>query len=267
MLRILVPKISSRNIAKLNTVESDYLVGNIDKCDILDYSGAITKPIELIDKTNDFEYNGFKYLSTVFTSNYYIQQCCSFNTGIASILKAISPHFSLIRDDINKNKFIGDFLKTIAIELEEKSLFKSLHCGHYKLKRKVILKALLETQDYDIYPVFKYLALRFKYGLTILEDDTFQTVLMPEHRKSIILLKNKNTYYLLCSKTGETNLFDANEVKNWISKVKLNLFKLDDVAKYKVDDLRDITKKNNIDISSCIKKDEIYACIKTWLNS
>lgn len=267
MLRTLVPKISSRNVAKLNTVETDYLVGDINNCDILDYSGAITKPIELIDKTNDFEYNGFKYLSTVFTSNYYIQQCCSFNTGIASILKAISPHFALIRDEINKNKFIGDFWKTIAIELEEKALFKSLHCSHYKLKRKVILKALLDTKDYDIYPVFKYLALRFKYGLSILEDDTFQTILMPENRKSIVLLKNNNIYYLLCSKSGENNLFDANEVKNWIGKVKLNLFKLEDVSKYKVDDLRDISKKNNIDISSCLKKDDIYASIKNWLNS
>jgi hypothetical protein len=267
MLKTLVPKISSRNVAKLNTVETDYLLGDIKNCDILDYSGAITKPIELIDKTNDFEYNGFKYLSNVFSSNYYIQQCCSFNTGIASILKAISPHFALIRDEINKNKFIGDFMKTIAIELEEKTLFKSLHCGHYKLKRKVILKALLDTKDYDIYPVFKYLALRFKYGLTILEDDTFQTILMPENRKSIVLLKNNNIYYLLCSKSGDNNLFDASEVKNWIGKVKLNLFKLEDVSKYKVDDLRDISKKNNIDISNCLKKDDIYQCIKNWLNS
>ena len=267
MLRTLVPKISNRNLAKLSSGEPDYLVGNINKCDILDYSGAMTKPFEFIDKTNDFEYNGFKYLSTVFTSNYYIQQCCSFNTGIACILKAISPHFALMQDDLNKNKFIGDFFKTIAIELEEKALFKSMHCGHYKLKRKIILKALLETKDYDIYQVFKYLALRFKFGLTILEDDTFQTILMPDHRKSIILLKNNNIYYLLCSKSGENNLFDTNEVKNWIGKVKLNLFKLDDVAKYKVDELRDITKKNNIDISNCLKKDEIYACIKNWLNS
>ena len=267
MLRTLVPKISSRNVAKLNSEETDYLVGNIAKCDILDYSGAMTKPIELIDKTNDFEHNGFKYLSSVFTTNYYIQQCCSFNTGIAAILKAISPHFALLRDELHKSKFIGEFLKHIAIELEEKRLFKSLHCGHYKLKRKVILNALLETKDYDIYPVFKYLALRFKYGLTVLEDDTFQTVLLPEHRKSIILMKNNNIYYLLCSKSGDNNLFDANEVKHWIGKVKLNLFKLDVVSKYKVDELRDISKKNNIDISSCQKKDEIYACINTWLNS
>jgi len=267
MFRTLVPKISSRNVAKLNTDDCDYLVGNYTNCDVLDYSGAINKPIELIDKTNDFEYNGFQYLSTVFSSNYYIQKCCSFNTGIAAVLKAISPHFSLIQDDLNRNKFIGDFFKTIAIELEEKGLFKSMHCGHYKLKRKVILKALLETKDYDIYPVFKYLALRFKYGLSILEDDTFQTILMPEHRKSIILLKNNNTYYLLCSKSGDTNLFETNDVKKWISKVKLNLFKLEDVTKYKVDDLRDIAKKNNIDIASCLKKDEIYMSIKNWLNS
>jgi hypothetical protein len=267
MIKTLVPKISSRNVAKLNTEDTDYLVGNIDNCAILDYSSIINKPVEYIDKTNDFEFNGFKYLSTVFSSNYYIQQCCSVNTGIAGILKAISPHFALIRDDVNKNKFIGDFFKTIAIELEEKSLFKSLHCGHYKLKRKVILKALLETKDYDIYPIFKYLALRFKYGLTILEDDTFHTIYMPENRKSIILLKNNNTYYLLCSKSGESNLFDTHEVKNWIGKVKLNLFKLEDIAKYKVGDLRDISKKNNIDISNCLKKEDIYKCIKNWLNS
>jgi hypothetical protein len=131
----------------------------------------------------------------------------------------------------------------------------------------MIIKSLLETKDYDIYPVFKYLALRFKYGLTILEDDTFHTIYMPENRKSIILLKNNNTYYLLCSKSGESNLFDTHEVKNWIGKVKLNLFKLEDIAKYKVGDLRDISKKNNIDISNCLKKEDIYKCIKNWLNS
>jgi len=267
MLKTLVPKISNRNVAKFNIYEHDHLLGNIDKCDVLDYNSNLNKPIEFIDKTNDFEYCGFKYLASVFNSNYYIQKCCSFNTGIACILKAISPHFSLIQDDLNKNKFIGDFLKSIAIELEEKVLFKSLHCGHYKLKRKNILKALLETQDYDIYPVFKYLALRFKFGLTIIEDDTFLTVLMPENRKSIVLLKNNNIHYLLCNKFSDSNLYDSNDVKNWISKVKLNLFKLDDVTKYKVDDLRTICKKNNIDISNCSKKDEIYANIKNWLNS
>lgn len=267
MFKTLLPKISNRNLANFDNYEQDYLLGDIDKKDVLDYSSNLNKPIEFIDKTNDFEHNGFKYLATVFNSNYYIQQCCSFNTGIACILKAISPHFALIQDDLNKNKFISDFLKTIAFELEEKGLFKSLHCGHYKLKRKLILKALLETKDYDIYPVFKYLALRFKYGLTILEDNTFQTVLMLENRKSIILLKNNNIYYLLCNKFSDNNLYDSNEVKNWISKVKLNLFKLDDVTKYKVDDLRDICKKNNIDISNCSKKDEIYTNIKNWLNS
>jgi hypothetical protein len=265
MLKTLVPKISNRNVAKLSTVETDYLLGDIDIINVLDYSDVIAKPVELIDKTNDFEFNGFKYLATIFSSNYYIQQCCSVNTGIAAILKAICPHFALIRDDLNKNKFIGDFFKSIAIELEEKALFKSLHCGHYKLKRKMIIKSLLETKDYDIYPVFKYLALRFKYGLTILEDDTFHTIYMPENRKSIILLKNNNIYYLLCSKSGDNNLYDADELKNWIGKVKLNLFKLEDISKYKVGELRDICKKNNIDISTCQKKDDIYTSIKKWL--
>lgn len=268
MAKVLVPKISNRNVAKLNDTENyDYLLGNYNDTNILDYSGAVNKQVDFIDKTNDFEYNSFKYLSTVFSSNYYIQKCCSVNTGIASILKAISPHFSLIQDDINKNKFIVDLLKTLAIEIDEKGLFKKLHCGHYKLKRKEILKALIDTKDFDIYQVFKYLALRFNFGLTVIEDDTFHNIFEPINRKIVVLLKNDRSYYLLCSKSGDSTLFTQNEVKYWISKVKLNLFKLEDIHKYKVDDLRDISKKNNIDISGCNKKDEIYEKIKSWLVS
>jgi len=268
MARVLVPKISNRNVAKLrNNEDYDYLLGNYNDTDILDYSGAINKPVDLIDKTNDFEYNHFEYLSKIFTSNYYIQKCCSVNTGIASILKAISPHFSLLQDDINRNKFIVDLLKNLAIEIDEKYLFKKLHCGHYKLRRKEILKALLDTKDFDIYPVFKYIALRFNFGLTIIEDDTFHNIFQPVNRKSVVLLKNNESFFLLCSKTGDSTLFNSSEVKEWISKVKLNLFKLEDMHKYKVDDLRDIVKKNHIDISGSVKKDEIYEKIKAWLSS
>jgi hypothetical protein len=264
MSRILVPKISNRHVANLKTAEYDYLLGNYTD-DILDYDS--NRKLEYIDKTNDLEFNGFKFLSQVFDTDYYIIKNLDTNSAVNAVLNAISPHYSLIHDPAHRTKFMTDFMKHIGFEMDEKTLFKRLNCGHYKLKRKELIKICMDNKNYDQYCVLKYLAIRFNIGITILEDDTFQIVHRPDHRKSVVMLKNDTSYYLLCSKSSESYLYNWELVRGWVARVKTNLFKLESVDKYKVGDLRDIAKKNNIDISSLGKKDEIYAAIQNWLKN
>jgi hypothetical protein len=265
MSGFLVPKLTLRNTKKLEKeIVDDYLLSS-NEDDVLDYNNR-TKAIEYTDKTNDLEYNGFTFLSTIFNDNYYyiMKILNNNNSGIASILYAISPEFSLIEND--RFKFVDEFIKHLVVEIDERGLFKKLHCGKNHLKKKPLLKILLQTKKYDSYEVFKYMCIRFSIGLVILEEGTFQVIHEIPDRKCVILIKRDSQYWLLCDKNNESYLFTIGDSRKWINSLKGNMFKLLDINTYKVGDLRDIAKKHNIKISDCGKKDEIYDRIKKWIN-
>jgi hypothetical protein len=266
MVNFLLPKFTSKNTSVIKD-EDDYLL-KTDKVDlILEYSEN-TKPIEYTDKTNDLEYNDFKFLATIFNHNkFYIYSInLKHNNGIGNFIYAISSDFSLLDKEDSREKFIDNFVKYLGIEIDEKNLFKRLHCGNNHLKRRTIIKSLLEKKDYDNYNIFKYLCIRFSIGLVIMEDNTFQIIHEIPNRKCIILLKKDNNYWLLCNKDNTNYVYTMEETRGWLKLLKSNTFRLKDINTYKVVDLREIAKKNNIDLKDCNKKNDIYNKIKKWLD-
>jgi len=161
------------------------------------------------------------------------------------------------------------------LDIDEKSLSKKLDFTKNKIKRKLLQEILFRNQtfpkynidmDDDLLYVAKYISLRFKVGLLIIDSDkNYKYIVQFPNRLNIILLKKNNRYFILCNTNSESNLF-SNDTANIIveSLRKYIITKLNDIKDYKVDELKVIATKLGLNCSK--NKSELYEDIKISLS-
>jgi hypothetical protein len=271
-----LPKINKQHQFKV--ADDDFLLGNIDQYSldtILLYTQQGRK-IDNIDKTNCFETHGFEFLNEFLDDSYYMfyNKLWTHNTIISAILHLISPRFSLYKSREQLDDYIFEFRKRMGLDMDEKGLSRSLELLKHKIKRKLIQNILfidpsnnkynLDTDDH-LSQVIKYICLRFKIGLLIINiEKDYEYIYQIPDRLNIVLLKKGNQYNILCNINSQSNLF-SNDTTNIIIK-SLNKHicsKLKDINDYKVSDLKVISKKLGLDINK--NKSEMYEDIKKSL--
>jgi hypothetical protein len=270
MLKVLIPKISRNHIIHTPNFD-DYFLGNVDLSidEILNYNNN-TKKIEFIDKTNSLESNNFAFLSNLLdTTIYYVNPLKNYNENkiIASILLLISPRFSLIK---NKDEYIIKFRQQMAIDLDEKGLFKSLKLSEHKIRKKLIQELLLNLKENldvssDLIAVLKYLCYRFSIGLIIVKSDGgFHEIVLFPDRLNMVICQNGSNFMPLMDKDNASNLFSFEIANNIIKTLKSNIVNLKSIESYKVDELKIIGKKIGLNVSAGTKS-QIYENIKNYL--
>jgi hypothetical protein len=272
-----LPKLNKQHQFKPSN--DDFLLGDIDKYsfeNILLYSLQGRK-IDNIDKTNCFETHGFDFLNEFLDSSYYMfsNKNWTHNTFICAVLHLISPKFSLLKTTEVIDDYIFEFRKQMGLDIDEKSLSKKLDFTKNKIKRKLLQEILFRNQtfpkynidtDDDLVYVAKYICLRFKIGLLVVDNDkNYKYIIQFPNRLNIILLKNNNKYFILCNTNSESNLF-SNDITNLIvqSLRKYIITKLNDIKDYKVDELKVIATKLGLNNSK--NKSELYEDIKNSLS-
>ena len=272
-MKVLVPKISRNHVLTLPT-ENDYFLGDIDLSidEILNYNNN-TKKIDFIDKTNSLESNNFGFLTKLLdTRIYYLNPMKNYteNKIIASILLLVSPKFSLMRNKNDVAEYISKFRQQMAIDLDEKELFKSLKLTSLKLRKKLIQELLLKIQDNldvspDLIAILKYICFRFSLGLIIIKNDgSFNEIALFEDRLNMVICQNGNNFMPLMDKDNNSNIFDYTIANNIIKTLKSNIVNLKDIDAYKVEDLKLIGKQigKNVNVGT---KAQIYEIIKNYL--
>ena len=272
-MKVLVPKISRNHVLTLPT-ENDYFLGDIDLSidEILNYNNN-TKKIDFIDKTNSLESNNFGFLTKLLdTRIYYLNPMKNYteNKIIAAILLLVSPKFSLMRNKNDVDEYIQKFRQQMAIDLDEKELFKSLKLSSLKLRKKLIQELLLKlTDNLDVSPdliaILKYICFRFSLGLIIVKNDgSFNEIALFEDRLNMVICQNGNNFMPLMDKDNNSNIFDYTIANNIIKTLKSNIVNLKDIDAYKVEDLKLIGKQigKNVNVGT---KAQIYEIIKNYL--
>ena len=271
-----LPKINRHHQFKL--ADDDFLLGNIDQYsldNILLYSHKNRK-IDNIDKLNCFDTHGFEFLDSILDNTHYMyaNKLWIHNTLLSSILHLLSPRFSLFKSREQIDDYIFEFRKRMGLDIDEKSLGKTLELTKNKIKRNLVQEILFRDPqnpkynldiDVEFSKVIKLICLRFRIGLLIINNDKeYQYVHQFPDRLNIVLLKKVNQYYILCNKNNESNLFH-NDITNMIIK-SLNKFickELKNIHLYKVPELKEICKKLGIDQNK--NKLEMYEDIKKCL--
>ena len=272
-MKVLVPKISRNHVLTLPK-ENDYFLGDIDLSidEILNYNNN-TKKIDFIDKTNSLESNNFGFLTKLLdTQIYYLNPMKNYteNKIIASILLLVSPKFSLMRNKNDVDEYISKFRQQMAIDLDEKELFKSLKLSSLKLRKKLIQELLLKLNDNldvspDLIAILKYICFRFSLGLIIIKNDgSFNEIALFEDRLNMVICQNGNNFMPLMDKDNNSNIFDYTIANNIIKTLKSNIVNLKGIDAYKVEDLKLIGKQigKNVNVGT---KAQIYEIIKNYL--
>jgi len=276
-----LPKLNKQH--QFKPLDDDFFLGNMENYSldtILLYSSQ-SKKIQNIDKTNCIETHGFGFLNDMFveqnTFYMYENKVWKHNTFLCAILYLISPRFSLFKSDDTINDYLFDFRKRMGLDLEEKQMSKKLELTKNKLRRKVLEEILFRdpiTKNYnldenyeEILMVIKYLCLRFKIGVLIVDNEkNYSQIIQFPERLNIVLLKKNSRFFILCSTESESNLFSNEFTKNIIRGLNKHIIPtLHDIHNYKVDELKIISKKLGLDISK--NKSELYDDIKKCLSN
>ena len=271
-----LPKINKQHQFKV--ADDDFLLGKIDDyCldNILLYAHQNRK-IDNIDKTNCFETHGFEFLNNILDNTYYMygNKLWITNSLLSGILHLLSPKFSLFKNHEQITDYIFEFRKQMGLDIDEKSLGKTLELTKHKIKRKLVQEILFRDPtnpkynldfETDNIGVVKYICLRFRIGILIINNEKeYQYIHQFSDRLNIILLKKGSNYYILCNKHNQSNLFN-NEITALII-TSLNKFicpELKDISFYKVPELKLICKKLGLDQNK--NKSEMYEDIKKSL--
>jgi len=271
-----LPRINKQH--QFKTEQDDFFLGKTDDYsldNILLYS-LENRKIDNIDKTNCFETHGFDFLETILDNTYYMynNKLWNNNTLLSCILHLLSPRYSLFKSEDQIADYLFQFRKTMGLDIDEKSLGKTLELTKHKIKRKVIQEILFRHPsnqkydmdiDIDFLGVVKYICLRFRIGLLIINNEKgYQYIHQFPDRLNIVLLKKSNQYFILCNVNSETNLY-SNTITNILIK-SLNQFicsELKDITYYKVPELKEICKKLGLDQNK--NKSEMYEDIKKSL--
>ena len=277
MLRL--PKLNKQH--QFKPLDDDFFLGNMSNYSldtILNYSSQ-SKKIQNIDRTNCFETHGFDFMDPIInqtTFYMYENKLWKHNTFLCAILYLISPRFSLLKSDDAINDYIFEFRKSMGLDIDEKMLYKKLDMSKNKLRRKVVEDILFRnpiSKNYDLDKnfeelccVIKYICLRFKIGILIIDNEkNYWRVMQFENRLNIILLKKDSRFFILCSTESESNLFPNELTNKIISALNRHVVpQLHDIQHYKVDELKSISKKLGLDISK--NKSELYDDIKKCLS-
>jgi len=272
-----LPKINKQHI--FIAEQDDFFLGKIDEYsldNILLYS-LENRKIDNIDKTNCFETHHFEFLDTILDHTYYMYNnkfWNNTNTLISCILHLLSPRYSLFKSHEQIADYLFQFRKTMGLDIDEKSLGKTLELTKHKIKRKIIQEILFRDPshpkynidvDSDFAGVIKYICLRFRIGLLIINHEKeYQYIYQFPDRLNIVLLKKNSLYYILSNINSDTNLFD-NKITNLIVKSlnKLMCPELKDINDYKVPQLKELCKKLGLDQNK--NKSEMYEDIKKSL--
>jgi len=276
-----LPKLNKQH--QFKPLDDDFFLGNMDNYSldtILIYSSQ-SKKIQNIDKTNCIETRGFGFLNDILVEKnafyVYENKIWKHNTFLCAILYLISPRFALLKSDDTINNYLFDFRKRMGLDLEEKQLSKKLELTKNKLRRKVMEEILFRdpiTKNYnldenydEILMVIKYICLRFKIGALVIDSEkNYSHVIQFPERLNLVLLKKSSRFFILCSTESESNLFSNEFTKNIISGLNRHIVPhLNDIHNYKVDELKQISKKMGLDISK--NKSELYDDIKKCLSN
>ena len=276
-----LPKLNKQH--QFKPLDDDFFLGNMDNYSldtILIYSSQ-SKKIQNIDKTNCIETRGFGFLNDILVEKnafyVYENKIWKHNTFLCAILYLISPRFALFKSDDTINDYLFDFRKRMGLDLEEKQLSKKLELTKNKLRRKVMEEILFRdpiTKNYnldenydEILMVIKYICLRFKIGALVIDSEkNYSHVIQFPERLNLVLLKKSSRFFILCSTESESNLFSNEFTKNIISGLNRHIVPhLSDIHNYKVDELKQISKKMGLDISK--NKSELYDDIKKCLSN
>ena len=273
MLKVLVPKISRNHVLNEPNFD-DYFLGSVDLSidEILNYNNN-TKKIDFIDKTNSLESNNFAFLSKLLdTRIYYVNPMKNYseNKIISSILLLTSPKFSLMKNKNDVQEYIDKFRQQLAIDLDEKGLFKSLKLSEKKIRKKLIQELLLKLNENldmspDLIAVLKYICFRFSLGLIIVKNDgSFHEIALFPDRLNMVICQNETNFMPLMDKENNSNLFSYEITSNIIKTLKANIVNLKSMESYKVDELKIIAKKVGLN-ANVGTKSQVYELIKNYL--
>lgn len=273
MLKVLVPKISRNHVLNEPNFD-DYFLGSVDLSidEILNYNNN-TKKIDFIDKTNSLEANNFAFLSKLLdTRIYYLNPMKNYgeNKIIASILLLTSPKFSLMKNKNDVQEYIDKFRQQLAIDLDEKGLFKSLKLSEKKIRKKLIQELLLKLKENldgspDLIAILKYICFRFSLGLIIVKNDgSFHEIALFPDRLNMVICQNDTNFMPLMDKDNNSNLFSYEITSNIIKTLKANIVNLKSIESYKVDELKIIAKKVGLNANVGTKA-QVYELIKNYL--
>jgi hypothetical protein len=273
MLKVLVPKISRNHVLNEPNFD-DYFLGCVDLSidEILNYNNN-TKKIDFIYKTNSLESNNFAFLSKLLdTRIYYVNPMKNYseNKIISSILLLTSPKFSLMKNKNDVQEYIDKFRQQLAIDLDEKGLFKSLKLSEKKIRKKLIQELLLKLKENldvspDLIAVLKYICFRFSLGLIIVKNDgSFHEIALFPDRLNMVICQNETNFMPLMDKENNSNLFSYEITSNIIKTLKANIVNLKSMESYKVDELKIIAKKVGLN-GNVGTKAQVYELIKNYL--
>lgn len=264
-----VPQITSKNIYKSkNEIETiDFLLNSkidIDS-EILLYDNNIPR-MEFLDKNNCIEILDIPIFNKCFDKNYYLYEPKNISdTLLACFLYTTLAKFTILSPN-EQTEYIKTFKKQMGINLDEKNLYKKLELSKHKIKKMELQNRLFNNDDTDNdYSFLNYLVKMFKINILILSSDSFSLIKYPNiPRKTIILLKIDNRYRLLNNKNCDINIFDKTLVNNIVKHYLNTIVNLKDAYYYKIDDLKQLSKKFNISLNGKTKKNEIYNIIKSF---
>jgi len=273
MLKVLVPKISRNHVLNEPNFD-DYFLGCVDLSidEILNYNNN-TKKIDFIYKTNSLESNNFAFLSKLLdTRIYYVNPMKNYseNKIISSILLLTSPKFSLMKNKNDVQEYIDKFRQQLAIDLDEKGLFKSLKLSEKKIRKKLIQELLLKLKENldvspDLIAILKYICFRFSLGLIIVKNDgSFHEITLFPDRLNMVICQNETNFMPLMDKENNSNLFSYEITSNIIKTLKANIVNLKSMESYKVDELKIIAKKVGLN-GNVGTKAQVYELIKNYL--
>lgn len=272
-----IPKISIRH-QTIHNITDDFILGNIVSFtleDILNYKEN-KKQFDVIDRTNNLEKNGFKFLEDLLGNSYYTINIYRANSSICSILFTICQQFSLLKSATQIDDFIYKFRIQMGIDIVEKGYHKKLNLLAQKIRRKTVEEIFLRNPEnakiqYDldkipeINMILKYICLRFNIGLTIISvDKSYRTLCHFPNRFNIIILENNSHYMPLCNKESDMYLYSTEILEGLINKLKRDNKILKNIKEYKVAELKDLAIRYGLEYSSK-KKDELYALLEEKL--
>ena len=183
---------------------------------------------------------------------------------IEGILFSLSSLFRAIPFS-EKKKYISDFKKKIAYEMEEQQYYKKFNYGKLRIKKSDITGSLLNDTIINLSSK-KYIIDYFNINLLVISDkNTYFYYKYHEEKKTVVLHQNKKGMYPIMDIQNDTIILDNNQIQEMVKKGSLVLkflkelkyTSLKKIKDYKLKELQEICIRFSIPIKKPGKKKEI----------
>ena len=197
---------------------------------------------------------------------------------LEGFIYTISPLFRAIPCD-EKKRYITDFKKKLAFEMEEKQYYKKFKYGKLRIKKSDITNSLLNDYIINI-PSRKYLIDYFNLNLLVISDkNTYFFYEYFDNKKTIVFHQNKQGVFPIMDKENNIIILENVDIQTMIQDKILSIKLLKDIkytslkkiSDYKLSELQQICLKLSIPIKKegknkqiNRKKSELYEDIKRY---